>query len=168
MKKADLEKLDASAEAWMAHLKLMTDACRNLRGEMQLAPGVRVPLVLEAAAGSDKAQLQSFLPYLQALAKLSDVKVVDQLPESPAPVSIVGQDKLMLVVEIDPVAERERLSKEIARLDGEVAKAQAKLGNEGFVARAPAEVVEQHKERVVNFSATLVKLREQLDKLPPP
>lgn len=162
----NLEKLDEQAEAWMTQLKSLTDACRNLRGEMQLAPGVRVPLVLEASAGGDHAHLQSFLPYLQSLAKLSDVKVVDTLPESPAPVSIVGQDKLMLVVEIDPVAERARLSKEIARVSGEIASAEGKLGNENFVARAPAQVVAEMKQRVANFSATLVKLQEQLAKLP--
>jgi valyl-tRNA synthetase len=143
----------------------MTDACRNLRGEMQLSPAQRVPLIIEAGTG-DKAHVQSFAPYLQALAKLSDVQVVDTLPESPAPVSIVGTVKLMLKVEIDVAAERERLSKEIARLEGEIAKANAKLGNESFVARAPAQVVAQEKERVAAFGATLAKLREQFDKLP--
>ncbi|MGH8808751.1 MAG: valine--tRNA ligase, partial [Noviherbaspirillum sp.] len=153
---ANIEKLDEQAEGWMAQLKAMTDACRNLRGEMQLSPAQRVPLIIEAAAND---QAQSFAPYLQALAKLSDVQVLDKLPESPAPVSIVGTVKLMLKVEIDVAAERERLSKEIARLEGEIAKANAKLGNESFVARAPAQVVAQEKERLANFSATLDKLR---------
>jgi valyl-tRNA synthetase len=160
----NLEKIDAEAEAWMAQLKSMTDTCRNLRGEMQLSPALRVPLIIEAAE-SDKAQLQSFAPYLQALAKLSDVQVVDALPESPAPVAIAGTAKLMLKVEIDVAAERERLSKEVARLEGEIAKANAKLGNESFVARAPVQVVAQEKERLLTFGATLDKLREQFDKL---
>jgi len=160
----NLEKLDEQAEAWMAQLKSMTDACRNLRGEMQLSPAQRVPLFIEASAG-EKAQVESFVRYLQALAKLSDVQIVDSLPESPAPVSIVGTVKLMLKVEIDVAAERERLSKEIARLEGEIAKANAKLGNESFVARAPAQVVAQEKERLLTFGATLEKLREQFAKL---
>ena len=160
----NLEKLDDQAESWMAQLKAMTDACRNLRGEMQLSPAQRVPLIIEASA-QDKVQVQSFAPYLQALAKLSEVQVVDALPESPAPVSIVGTAKLMLKVEIDLAAERERLSKEIARLEGEIGKANAKLGNESFVARAPAQVVAQEKERVLTFGATLEKLREQFEKV---
>ncbi|WP_076592487.1 valine--tRNA ligase [Herminiimonas arsenitoxidans] len=162
---AQAGKIDEQAESWMADLKSMTDACRNLRGEMQLSPALRVPLIMEATDAAQTAQLQSFAPYLQALAKLSEVNVADKLPESPAPVSIVGTAKLMLKVEIDVAAERERLSKEITRLDGEITKANSKLDNESFVARAPAQVVAQEKERVANFSATLSKLREQFAKL---
>jgi valyl-tRNA synthetase len=162
------EKIDEQAENWMAQLKSLTDACRNLRGEMQLSPAQRIPLVMEAAHADDKSRLQSFATYLQALAKLSDVQVVDRLPESPAPVSVVGDAKLMLKVEIDLAVERDRLSKEIARLEAEVAKANTKLGNESFVARAPAQVVAQEKERLANFATTLDKLREQFDKLHQP
>jgi valyl-tRNA synthetase len=158
----NLKKIDAQSEAWMAELKSLTDACRNLRGEMQLSPALKVPLFIE---GADHARLQSFAPYLQALAKLSEVQVVDTLPESPAPVSVAGSTRLMLKVEIDIAAERERLSKEAQRLEGEITKANAKLSNESFVARAPAQVVAQEKERVQNFTATLEKLREQLAKL---
>ena len=158
----NLKKLDDKAEGWMTELKALTDACRNLRGEMQLSPAQKVPLFL---GGGDHSRLQSFAPYLQALAKLSEVQVVESLPESPAPVSVVGSVRLMLKVEIDIAAERERLSKEVARLDSEIGKANAKLGNESFVARAPAAVVEQEKERLLSFTATLDKLREQLSKL---
>ena len=163
---AQREKIDEAAEAWMAQLKAMTDACRNLRGEMQLSPAVRVPLILETTVSTDAAQLHSFAPYLQALAKLSEVQVVDALPESPAPVSIVGNTKLMLKVEIDVAAERERLLKEITRLEGEITKGNAKLGNEAFVARAPAQVVHAEQERLAGFVGTLGKLREQFNKLP--
>jgi len=158
---AEAGKIDERAEQWMAQLKAMTDACRNLRGEMQLSPAQKVPLLLEG----EQALLQSFAPYLQALAKLSEVQVLPALPDSPAPVSVVGSAKLMLKVEIDVAAERERLTKEITRLEGEIAKASAKLSNESFVARAPAQVVAQEKERLASFSGTLEKLREQLAKL---
>ncbi|KQV51406.1 MULTISPECIES: valine--tRNA ligase [unclassified Duganella] len=157
--------ISAEAEAWMGELKGMTDAARNLRGEMKLSPSVRVPLIVEAS-GADQAKMAAFAPYIQMLGKLSEVQIVDALPESPAAVSVVGTTKLMLKVEIDVKAERERLSKEIARLEGEIAKANGKLSSESFVARAPAAVVAQEQERVATFSATLAKMQEQLAKLP--
>jgi valyl-tRNA synthetase len=156
--------INEAAEAWMAELKTLTDACRNLRGEMQLSPALRVPLIIEVQA-QDQARVSSFLPYLQALVKLSEVQVVAALPESPAPVAIVGDIKLMLKVEIDVAAERERLNKEITRLSAEITKATSKLSNESFVARAPEQVVVQEKERLASFTATLEKLQTQLSKL---
>jgi valyl-tRNA synthetase len=163
---ADTSQVSEEAEAWMEQLKALVDATRNLRGEMSLSPSVRVPLIVEPGNEEDRARMALFAPYIQSLGKLAEVQIVDTLPESPAAVSIVGTTKLMLKVEIDVAAERERLSKEIARLQGEIAKAGAKLSNESFVARAPAAVVEQEKERVASFSATLAKMQEQLAKLP--
>lgn len=162
---ADEAMIDVEAEAWMEQFKALTDATRNLRGEMSLSPSVRVPLIVEPGNEADRANMAVFAPYIQLLGKLAEVQIVDALPESPAAVSIVGTTKLMLKVEIDVAAERERLSKEIARLQGEIAKANGKLSNESFVARAPAAVVAQEKERVANFSATLEKMQEQLAKL---
>ena len=158
----NLKKLDEKAEGWMDALKSLTDACRNLRGEMQLSPAQKVPLILE---GADSTNLESFAPYLQALCKLSEVQIVSALPTSPAPVSVVGSTRLMLKVEIDIAAERERLGKEVSRLENEIQKANAKLGNESFTARAPAAVVAQEKERLENFSATLQKVQQQLAQL---
>ncbi|MGZ9710687.1 valine--tRNA ligase [Glaciimonas sp. GNP009] len=158
------DKIDEKAEAWMTELKSLTDACRNLRGEMQLSPALRIPLII-AGDASNQAALKAFAPYLQGLAKLSEVQVLEDFPESPAPISIVGNAKLMLKVEIDVAAERERLTKEITRLEAEITKAQAKLSNDSFVARAPAQVVAQEQERVASFTAILVKLNEQFAKL---
>jgi valyl-tRNA synthetase len=159
--KAQPEKLDEASEAWVAQLKQIVEACRSLRGEMNISPAARVPLI----ASGDAEKLALYAPYLKALAKLEDVKIVTELPEADAPVMLVDDFKLMLKVEIDVAAEKERLGKEIARLEGEINKANGKLNNESFVARAPAEVVAQEKGRVAEFSANLEKLQVQLAKL---
>ncbi|HSI38850.1 MAG TPA: valine--tRNA ligase [Methylotenera sp.] len=154
-------KIDEAAEAWVALLKQAVDACRSLRGEMGISPAARVPLI----AAGDAGKLALYAPYLKALAKLEDVTIVAELPEADAPVMLVENFKLMLKVEIDVAAEKERLGKEIARLQGEIGKANGKLNNESFVARAPAVVVEQEKARVAEFSASLEKLQSQVAKL---
>jgi valyl-tRNA synthetase len=159
--KADPEKIDEAAEAWVATLKTAVEACRSLRGEMSISPAAKVPLI----AAGDAAQLAAFAPYLKSLAKLEDVAIVAELPEADAPVMLAADFRLMLKVEIDVAAEKERLGKEIARLQGEITKANSKLGNESFVARAPAAVVEQEKARLAEFSTNLGKLQAQLAKL---
>jgi len=159
--KSDSSKVDDAAIAQTVLLQELTTACRSLRSEMNLSPAVRVPLI----AAGNAAQLKEFVPYLQALAKLSEASIVAELPDTDAPVAIVGDFKLMLKVEIDPAVERERLDKEIARLTNEITKADAKLGNESFVARAPAAVVEQETKRLEGFRATLAQLQTQRKKL---
>ncbi|NIF90675.1 valine--tRNA ligase [Burkholderia sp. Cy-637] len=164
---ADLSKLDEPSEQWALELKAVVDACRNLRGEMNLSPATRVPLL----ATGELERLSSFAPYLKALARLSEVTIVadeaalDSEAQG-APIAIVGANKLVLKVEIDVKAERERLSKEVARLENEIRKCEAKLGNEAFVAKAPPAVVEQEQKRIAEFRGTLDKLAAQLARLP--
>jgi valyl-tRNA synthetase len=159
--KSDASNIDSPAIAQVTLLQELITACRSLRSEMNLSPAQRVPLIV----AGDAATLNALSPYISSLAKLSEVTIVADLPESDAPVSIVGSFKLMLKVEIDVAAERERLDKEITRLQGEVAKTQAKLGNASFVDRAPAAVVAQEKKRMEEFGVTLVQFQAQRKKL---
>ncbi|MFA6921705.1 MAG: class I tRNA ligase family protein, partial [Gallionella sp.] len=159
--KADESKIDQTAIEQISLLQEMVNACRRLRSEMNLSPAARVPLI----AAGDTATLTALAPYISSLGKLSCVQIVAELPDDDAAIAIVGTYKLMLKVEIDVAAERESLDKEITRLQGEVAKTQAKLGNESFVARAPAAVVEQEKKRMTDFGATLIQLQAQRAKL---
>jgi valyl-tRNA synthetase len=158
--RSEAAKIDEAAEAWVGRLKGYVDACRNLRGEMNLGPGEKVPLHV---AGAEDAG--DFAGYLKLLARLSDVHAASALPDIEAPVAVVGEAKLMLQVEIDLAAERARLEKEIGRLDGEIAKARAKLSNPAFVDKAPEKVVRQERERLAGFEATHAKLSSQIQRL---
>ena len=155
------ELIDETAEAQVTALKAQVEAIRALRGEMNLSPAQKVPLFAEG----DAAMLNRNAPYLMALAKLSEVQVVEALPDLGAPVQILDNTRLMLNVEIDKEAELARLSKESSRLEGEIAKAQGKLSNEGFVARAPGHVIEQEKARLAQFTERLAGIRAQQAKL---
>jgi valyl-tRNA synthetase len=157
----ELERIDESAERDIALLKDLVNACRALRSEMGIAPAQRLPLLIEG----ERARLETFAPYLAALARLSGVVIEEKLPQAEAPVSIVGSCKLMLKVEVDAAAERERLEREVSRLEQEIARARAKLDNPSFVQRAPPLVVAQEQERLARSSATLQKVREQLSRL---
>ncbi len=158
---ADLTRCDEQAEQWVATLKTLVTACRSLRGEMNISPAQKVPLV----GAGEMARLKAYAPYLAALAKLSEVTAVNTLPDSEAPVQIVGEFRLMLKIEIDVAAEKERLGKELARVEGEIVKAEIKLATESFVARAPANVVAQERERLASFNSLQEKLAAQLTRL---
>jgi valyl-tRNA synthetase len=160
------DRIDEAAEAYVARLKALVDACRNLRGEMNIPPSTRMPLY----GVGDADFLRSAAPVLQALAKLSEVKVFDdeaawQAAAAAAPTAVVGDARICLFMEIDIAAEKARIAKEIARIEGEVGKAQGRLGNEGFVAKAPPAVIDQERKRLAEFGNTLQRLREQFARL---
>jgi valyl-tRNA synthetase len=164
------ERIDEAAVAHVAKLKALVDACRNLRGEMSVSPATRLPLFVLAQTPEELGFMQQSAPVLQALAKLNEVKVfADEaawaLAAQAAPVAVVGQARICLHMEIDVAAEKLRIAKEITRLEGELAKAHVKLGNEAFVAKAPPAVIAQERQRMADYGATLEKLREQLLRL---
>ena len=163
---AQAGKIDPQSIAHVQRLKALVDACRNLRGEMNVSPATRLPLYAVGDAGF----MRGSAAVLQSLAKLSEVRVFDDeaawaSAAQAAPVAVVGDVRLCLFVQIDASAEKTRLAKEVARLEGEIAKAGAKLGNEAFVAKAPPAVIEQEKRRLAEFGATLAKMNEQLQRL---
>jgi valyl-tRNA synthetase len=153
------EKIDASAEQDVALAKELVNAARNLRSEMKIAPGAKVPL--EVTANPSATALRG----LEALARPETIRCVTALSDSESPVAVVGPHRLMIHVEVDVPAEIARLEKEIARVEGEAVKCRAQLANASFVDRAPAKVVEQMRERLAGFEATLSKLQPQLAKL---
>jgi valyl-tRNA synthetase len=160
------EKIDLQAEAHVVKLKTLVDACRNLRGEMNVSPATRLPLFVVG----DSDFMNTIAPVLKSLAKLSEVKLFDDqaawsAAAQSAPVAMVGDARVCLHMEVDVVAEKARLGKEATRLEGELVKVNAKLANEAFVAKVPPAVLAQEHKRLADFSATLEKIKEQLLRL---
>jgi valyl-tRNA synthetase len=167
--KAQLEKVDPKADAWVAQLKAVAAEVRRLRSEMGLQPGERVPLL----TCGEPAFIEAAAPLLQALARLAEVRALadDKAfadATAAAPVAVVGGLRLALHVQVDPAAEAARLDREITRLQGEIGKAEAKLGNESFVSRAPAAVVEEMRARLAEFKQALSRLQAQRSRLAAP
>ncbi|NDV12656.1 valine--tRNA ligase [Crenobacter caeni] len=157
---AQMDKVDAAANARMDAFKDMVNAIRNLRGEMNLGPSVKAPLFIEG-----DASFAEFVPYLRLLCRLTEGSIVAKLPEDDAPVAISGDARLMLKVEIDKAAETARLTKEIGKTEVEIGKLSAKLEKPGYVDKAPAHLVERDRAQLADFSDKLDKLKAQLAKL---
>jgi valyl-tRNA synthetase len=155
------EKIDNDSIEWMTTLKIMVEECRKLRGEMNISPAEKVPLIM---IGNEE-KIMGFKSYLLPLAKLDSIEIVNSFEKIDAPVALVGDFKLMLNIEIDVEAEKIRLQKEITRIVMEVKKAEGKLSNKAFVEKAPDEVVAQEKERLKTFTIELSKYEEQLSRL---
>jgi len=159
-------RIDEAAEAHVTRLKLLVDSCRALRGEMNVSPATRLPL----HTLGDDAFIASIAPVLQSLAKLS---AITQHPSEAiwskacgaSPVAVNGDARMSLYMEVDVDAEKARLSKEITRLEGEINRANGKLSNEAFVAKAPPAVIEQERKRIAEFGDAVVKLTVQIGKL---
>ncbi|MDE2260477.1 MAG: valine--tRNA ligase [Betaproteobacteria bacterium] len=155
-------KRDPVATDAITLLKDLVNACRTLRSEMNVGPGERLPLLISG----NTEKLAGLEGYLQFLARLAEVTTQPAgLPDADAPVAVVGDIRLMLKIEIDVVAEADRLNRQIAKLKEELTKSRAKLDNSGFVDRAPAAVVAQEQVRMERFALTLKELQSQLERL---
>ena len=161
---------DEAAAADIEWLKAVLSGIRRIRSEMNINPAKLVPLVLEGGDAQDRERHARFASQIGFLARIDPAAMrwLGAGEDAPAAAAaVVGELKLLipLLGLIDVDAELKRLAKEIGRLEGEIAKCQAKLGNANFVANAPAAVVEQEKQRIAEFSTTLNGLREQATKL---
>ena len=164
------ERIDPAAEAHVAKLKTLVDSCRTLRSEMNVPASTKLPLFALPATAAEAEFMQQAAPVLKSLAKLTEVKVFAdeatwQAAAQAAPVSVVGDTRICLHMEVDVAAEKLRIGKEITRLEGEIARINGKLSNEAFVAKAPAAVIELERGRIAQNTATLTKLQEQLKRL---
>jgi valyl-tRNA synthetase len=158
---AQPEKKDSAAEHEVALLKELVNAVRELRGDAGVGAGEKVGLFI--AGGTEFAR--RYESYLKPLARVSQQTCVDALARRDAPTKVVEHFQIMLDIKVDVAAERARIARDIARIEGEIGSNEAMLANESFVARAPAGVVKEKRDRLAGLRATLEKLKAQLGRL---
>lgn len=160
--------IDAGSVADIEWLKSVLGGIRRIRSEMNISPGKQIPLLFAKGNAADHGRIERFASQIAFLARTESQRWLADGEEEPASASaIIGELRVLIPLAglIDLDAEKARLSKEIKRIDGEIAKCNGKLGNETFVANAPAAVVDQERQRLAEFSATQAGLRDQLDRL---
>ncbi len=166
--RADGERIDSFAIADIEWLKSVIEGVRTIRGEMTIPPGQAISVLLRNGDNNDNKRLKENEQYLKKLAKLSDIRFLDDDEEPPvASATLVGNLEVLVPMAglIDTEAELARLAKEVEKLDKELARVAAKLDNPAFVDKAPAAVVDKEREKLSANQEALEKLHAQIRKL---
>ncbi|MGQ7815452.1 valine--tRNA ligase [Metapseudomonas furukawaii] len=165
---ANESRIDAAAEGDIEWVKTLMLGVRQIRGEMKISMAKRIDVVLANASDEDLRRLNENGPLLNKLAKFESVRVLASGEEAPmSATALVGDMQVLVPMAglIDKDAELARLDKEIQRLDGEVKRVGGKLANEGFVAKAPAEVLDKERAKLAEAEQALARLAEQREKI---
>ncbi|MUJ37561.1 valine--tRNA ligase [Aliivibrio fischeri] len=158
------ENFNADVVADLEWVKAFITSIRNLRAEYDIAPSKGLEVMIKVADEKDAARIEANKVVLSSLAKLDEVKVLANGEETPAcATSLVGKSELMIPMAglIDKDAELARLAGEVKKTQGEIKRIEGKLGNEGFVAKAPEAVIAKEREKLEGYQETLVKLEAQ-------
>ncbi len=159
---------DEAATAEIEWFKAVLSGIRKIRSEMNIAPGKVIPLLLAGGEAADRTRAAKFATQVAFLARTEAPAWIEPGATEPAAAAaVVGSLRVLIPLAglIDLGAEQARLAKEIARVEGEIRKCEGKLGNANFVANAPAEVVAQERQRIVDWNTQLAAMREQAGKL---
>jgi valyl-tRNA synthetase len=165
---ANESRIDAAAEGDIEWVKQLMLGVRQIRGEMKISMAKRIDIIVANASTEDLRRLADFEPLLSKLAKLESVRVLAAGEEAPmSATTLVGEMEVLVPMAglIDKDAELARLDKEIGRLQGEVQRVGGKLSNQGFVAKAPAEVLEKERAKLAEAEQALAKMVEQRGKI---
>ena len=165
---ANESRIDAAAEGDIEWVKQLMLGVRQIRGEMKISMAKRIDIIVQNASAEDLRRLADFEPLLSKLAKLESVRLLAAGEEAPmSATALVGEMQVLVPMAglIDKDAELARLDKEIQRLQGEVQRVGGKLANEGFVAKAPAEVLDKERAKLAEAEQALAKLVEQREKI---
>ena len=158
--------VDGEADGELGWLVEIVARIRAVRGEMNVPPGAKIPLILKGASAETRGRVAEHRVLIDRLARLSDIGFGDAVPAGSIQ-DVVGEATIVLPLAdvIDLEQERARLQKEIDRADGEIAKIDKKLSNRGFIAKAPPDVVEENRERREEAEQARAKLAEALKRL---
>lgn len=165
---ANESRIDAAAEGDIEWVKQLMLGVRQIRGEMKISMAKRIDIIVANAGAEDLRRLADFEPLLSKLAKLESVRVLAAGEEAPmSATTLVGEMEVLVPMAglIDKDAELARLDKEIGRLEGEVQRVGGKLSNQGFVAKAPAEVLDKERAKLAEAEQALAKMVEQRGKI---
>ncbi|MDX1800354.1 MAG: valine--tRNA ligase, partial [Marinobacter sp.] len=157
------EREDQAAIADLEWLKDVIVAVRNIRGEMNISPAKKIPVLLRGDNLEEQRRMRENRQFLSSLAKLESLEWFDGGEAPMSATQLVGDTEVLVPMAglIDKAAEMARLDKELDRLDKEIARLQSKLGNEKFTARAPADVVEKEQEKLSDAQSSQRRLSEQ-------
>ncbi len=157
---------DDAAEAEIGWVVDLVTAIRSLRAEMNIAPATLSPLVLVNPSTESAARAARWEGVIRRLARVADISHADRVPEGAVQLLVRGEvAALPLKGVIDLVAEKERLGKELAKVEADIKRVDAKLGNTDFMARAPEEVVDEQREKRDEAEARKAKIAEALARL---
>ena len=165
---ADNSKIDKAAVAELEWVKQFIIGVRKIRSEMDIAPSKALTVLLAGLNDNDQTWLENNNIYLKSLAKLESITVLEDEVDAPeSAVALVGEMKVLIPIAglIDKHAEIARLNKEIGKLQGEIKRLSGKLNNQGFVAKAPAEVVKNERKKLNDYETALNNLEVQHDKI---
>ncbi len=159
---------DSAAVAEMEWVMQFILGIRKIKGEMNIAPGKPLPVLLQNAGPEDQARLTRNRHYLDFLARLESATLLDSDAEAPeSAMALVGGMKLLIPMAglIDKEAELSRLHKEVNKLQGNITRIEGKLNNPKFVDKAPEAVVQKERDKLADEIAALDKLQQQLQKI---
>ena len=165
---ADDNLIDATAITEVNWVMSFILGVRRIRGEMNIAPGKPLPVLLQNGSDGDKQLVNQYQPYVQKLGRLESLTWLtdnDTPPESA--MALIGDMKILIPMAglIDRDAELARLEKEIQKIKNELPRIEGKLNNPAFVDKAPAEVIEKEKSRLADLQSSLENLEQQQMKI---
>lgn len=165
---ADAGLIDETAEVDLNWVRGVIDGVRNIRGEMNIAPGKPIPVLLKQGDTADRQRLNTNSQFLIKLAKLESITWLEEADEAPlSATSLVGGLEVLVPMAglIDKDAELGRLNKELGRLLGEIKRLGGKLSNEKFVSKAPAQVIDKERDKLRDAETAASKLQQQVAKI---